>query len=74
MSNLDIFIDYGSKMLQHSKELAAVGLMGSGLSKRQVKVGVRKILKRNKLTEREVDVTVHMDQAVIFTRKQRLAA
>jgi len=67
MSNLDIFIEHGAKMIKMVDNLAIVGTIGSGLTKRELKKGVREILKRNKLRADAVDVEF-TESAVIFTK------
>jgi hypothetical protein len=67
MSNLDIFIEHGAKLVKMVDNLAIVGIVGSDLTKRELKKGVREILKRNKLRADAVDVEF-TEYAVIFTK------
>ena len=67
MSNLDIFIEYGAKMVKTASLVAIVGTIGSDLTNRELKKGVREILKRNKLRADAVDVEF-TEYAVIFRK------
>ena len=66
MTNLDIFIQYGTQMVKCAKETAVVGLVGSGLSRKEVKAGIRKIAKRSKINTAKANIQI-TDNAVIFT-------
>lgn len=64
MANLDIFVQYGTQMVKCAKEVAVVGLIGSGLTRKEVKAGIRKIVKKANASHATIKIT---DNAVIFT-------
>jgi len=66
MTNLDIFIQYGTQMVKCAKETAVVGLIGSGLSRKEVKAGTRKIAKRSNINAATAKIQI-TDTAVIFS-------
>ena len=47
MTNFNIFVDYASKMIKSSNKMAVVGLVGSGLTKKEVKAAAKKAIKKS---------------------------
>ena len=72
MTNLDMFIQYGTKMVQLANKVAVVGLVGSNLTRKEIKVGIRKIVKRSKINPYTTAITL-TDAAVIFTLSEEAA-
>jgi len=62
MSNFDMFVQYAVQSVNISTNVAVVGLIDSGLTRKQVKAAVRKVAKKTN-AKFSADVT---DHAVYF--------
>lgn len=70
MNNYQIFVSYGTKMVELSDKTAAVGIQDSGLTKGQIKTGVRQILRN--LNRKETDfkqIKIVPGVAVVFEHR-----
>ena len=66
MTNLDIFVQYGTKMVKMANEVAAVGIISAGLTRKEVKAGIRKIVKRSNINPATAKIQI-TDKAVVFS-------
>ena len=66
MSNFDMFVDYAVKSVTTTSKIAVIGLIGSDLTRKQVKQAVRKVAKKSGVAF-DADIT---ELAVYFNIKE----